>query len=369
MNHSIAIKGLAALMMTAAVATGTLQAQNTQKLTANRANDYGLVYTLPVTALDITVEAERTLSRPGEFFRYSRKYLNIDPVKAEQESWRLKSVTITSHGVADPDEQYMVQFKSGSTPFMLIDENGFPLTINLDAYQAPEAPELPVSTPAQPTVLESPSAQTAFTEEMVQSKSSAKRAELAAAKIFEIRQNRNDIISGQADAMPSDGKAMQLALDNLGMQESVLTAMFEGTTQTSTEVASYTLIPDGSDQLRLVIGRLSQTKGLVDADDLSGEPIYLEVTATRVGQVPTNERGEERKLPKGGFVYRIPGECSASVIYDGRVVASGTFELAQTGVTFALEPGMFSDKKAPAYVVLNPATGAIVELGTKPAGE
>ena len=42
-------------------------AQTTQKLTANKANEYGLIYSLPQTVLDITIEAERTVKRPGEF--------------------------------------------------------------------------------------------------------------------------------------------------------------------------------------------------------------------------------------------------------------------------------------------------------------
>ena len=366
MNYDFAIRfTTAAAMAGALLMPAAASAQTTQKLTANKTNDYGLVYALPLTAVDVTIEAERTVKRPGEFFRYSGKHLNIDPVTADQESWVIKSVTITSHGVADSEQQYMIQFKSGSTPFMLLDSNGFPITINADDYVLPPKPALPVSQEAKPTILETPAAQSALTEEMVQSKSSAKRAELAAAKIFELRQSRNDIISGQADQMPSDGKAMQLALDNISLQEEALTAMFTGTSQVSTEVSTFTIIPDGSDRLKMVIGRLSQTEGLVDADDLSGEPIYIEITATRTGEYPVNERGEERKAPKGGLAYNIPGEACVNVIFDGKVLASDNVELAQSGVVFALEPGLFSDKRAPAYAIFDPATGALKELGTK----
>ena len=51
--------------------------------------------------------------------------------------------------------------------------------------------------------------------------------------------NRNEIISGQADAMPSDGAAMKLALDQLAGREEALTAMFLGTVQKSVEVRTY----------------------------------------------------------------------------------------------------------------------------------
>ncbi len=359
------IKTIAILFAALVAGTAVASGQTTQKLGANKTNEYGLIYSLPLTAIDVTVEAERTLWRPGDFFRYSRKYLNIDPVTSENESWRIKSVTLSSHGVADPDEQYLVQFKSGSTPFMLLDANSFPVTVNVEDYEAPARPELPQPKAAKPSILDTPEAQSAMTQEMIQSKSSAKRAELAAAKIYEIRQSRNDIVSGQADQMPSDGKAMQLALDNLSVQEEALTAMFAGTTQVSTEVRTYTVIPDGTDRLRVVIGRLSQTEGLVGADDLSGEPIYLDVVATRVGELPVNEKGEPKKFPKGGLAYCIPGDADVSVSFDGRTLAGSTMQLSQSGVVFGLDPGLFSDKKSPAYAIFDPNTGALIELGTK----
>lgn len=352
-------------MIMPAVMTVSVFSQITQRLTANKTNEYGLIYSLPLTAVDVTVEAERTVRNPGEFFQYSRKYLNIDPIISESEGWVIKSVTLTAHGVADPEQQYLVQFKSGSTPFMLLDENGFPLTVNSENYRPSISDAIPVATPAVPTILETTAARTAMTEEMIQSKSSAKRAELAAAKVYELRQSRNDIISGQADQMPSDGKAMQLVLDNLQLQEDALTAMFTGTVKVSTEVRTYTVIPDGSDHLRMIIGRLSQSGGLVDADDLSGEPIYLDITGTRIGELPVNERGEEKRFPKGGLAYCIPGEASVEVTFDGRVMAQRTMALSQSGVVFGLDPALFSDKKAPAYAIFNPVTGALVEIGTK----
>lgn len=356
---------LSIALAAAAASALPMAAQTAQRLTANKTNEYGLIYSLPLTAIDVTVEAERTVSRPGDFYRYSRKYLSIDPVTAPAESWVIKSVTLTAHGVPDREQQYLVQFKSGSTTFMLIDESGFPLTVNTDECASVTPVTLPESRPAPPTILETPAARMAVTEEMIQSSSSAKRAELAAAKVYELRQSRNDIISGQADQMPSDGKAMQLALDNLQQQEEALTAMFAGTVQVSTEVRTYTVIPDGTDHLHMIIGRLSQTGGLVDADDLSGEPIYLDVVATSPGEMPVNERGEEKKFPKGGLAYCIPGEASISVTFDGRTLAQRTMQLAQSGVVFGLDPALFADKKAPAYVKFNPATGALVELGVR----
>lgn len=339
-------------------------AQTTQKLSANKTNEYGLMYTLPLTAIDVTVEVERTVKTPGEYFRYAKKYLSLNPITEHSDEWKLKSVVINASAVADPSQRYLVQFKAGSTPYIVLDGKNFPLSINTESMFNPEKNEIPEAEDAEPTILETAAATQAMTEEMLRSQSSAKRAELAAARIFELRQNRTEVVSGQADQMPSDGTAMQLALNTLNAQEEALTAMFKGTVQTSTEVATYTIVPDSTDRQRVVVCRLSPADGLVSADDLSGEPIYLELNVTDRGVLPINEKGITKQFPKGGFAYRIPGRAKATVIYNGTDVASASLSMAQAGIVFGLDPNLFTNKKAPASAVLNPLTGAIVEMGT-----
>lgn len=359
------MKNLFLTVLTAVAIVTPAASQTTQKLTASKINEYGLIYTLPVTVADVTVEAEKTVKTPGEFFRYAKKYLNIDPITEPSQQWVVKSVTVNARGVADEKEQYLVQFKSGSAPFMVLNDENFPLTVNTDNLPAASELKLPVAQAAQPTILQQPVAAQAVTEEMLQSQSSAKRAELAAAKIYELRQSRNEIISGQADQMPSDGKAMQLALDNLAQQEAALTAMFVGTVQTSTDVRTFTVeMPEGETS-HMVVGRLSVLNGIVDASDLSGDPIYLDIKVTARGKLPKNEKGEVKKFPKGGLAYRIPGEADVTVTFGNDQLFNGHFDVAQYGVVFGLEPNLFTDKKSPAYVVFDGATGAIRELGSK----
>lgn len=338
------------------------QGQTTRKLSPVKAEEYGLVYSLPLTEIDVTLEVEKTVKTPGEYYQYAKKLLMMQPITAPSVSWKLKSVTLTERGVADVAERYRVQFKAGSVPYIMINEQNFPLSINTEETFKVNQPAIPQGKSAEPTILETEAAAQAVTEDMLRSTSLPKRAELAAARIVELRQNRSEVISGQAESMPSDGAAMKLALDAMNQQESALTAMFVGTTQTSTETATYTYRPDSLDNQRVVLARLSALDGLVDADDLSGAPIYLELKVTQRGVYPVNERGEEKRFPKGGLAYRIPGEAQVSVEYDGKKIATQKIQLAQAGVVFGLDPNMFSDKKAPSAAVFNPVSGAIVEL-------
>lgn len=361
----IRILPLAATVLSIASVTGSIYAQTTQKLTATKATDWGLVYTLPDIEVRVTLEAKRTVSRPGELHNYAVKYLKSRPISETSERWELLSATLNTRAVPNPDERYSVQFKNGSQVSMLLSESGTPLSVNDDTYlPADDATPLPEARGAAPTILDKPVARQALTEEMMQSTSLAKRAELAAAKIYEIRQQRSDIISGNADAMPSDGAAMKLALDNLAAQEEALTAMFTGVTSEETAVLTFSFRPGTADS-RAVIARLSELRGIVDAADLSGAPIYLDYTIRSIGELPKTDRGEDRKFPKGGLAYRIPGEAAVSISYDGKELASKQIEVPQIGVVYGLEPSIFTDRKSPSYVRFNPKTGAITEIGAK----
>lgn len=340
-------------------------AQTTQKLSASKANDYGLVYSLPQTRLVITIEAERTERTPGEFYKYTSRYLGPQTQAVAQHSvqWRLLGATVHAEGVIDPQaEKYLIQLKGGAnSPFMLLSDSGLPLAINTDRITDVSVPEPPVARKATPTALETPAARQAVTAEMVQSSSTAKRAELAAARIMEIRSSRNDYLTGQADQMP-DGAALKLILANLMAQEEALTAMFTGTESTSTEVLTLTYTPTGT-VTDHVIARLSLTEGIVDADDLRGTPIYLSLTETSRGAMPVNDKGEPKVMPKGGVAYCIPGAASVQLSWEGRTLCSEEFDVAQFGVVYGLAPAMFTDRKAPSYVIFHPVTGAVVETG------
>jgi len=350
--------GLAAMAISA-------YAQATQKITATKAGDYGLVYTLPTTVIDITVETQTTVKTPGEFYKYAKKYINVsNPIAKPSEETVIKSVTITTRGEADPNHRYLMTFKGGTAPFIVINSEGMPISINSEKSIEAEEVEIPESVAAKPTPLETEAARQVISEEMLQSRSSAKRAELAAAQIYALRQSRTDLITGQTDNMPPDGKAMQIVMDNIEAQEAALVAMFVGTTKTYTQVGTFSYTPT-DDVKDIIVARISSTDGIVGADDLSGAPLLMSLKIAERGKLPINEKGETIPFPKNGVAYCIPGKADITLTFDGDTVAEKRLELAQFGVDYGLNPSTFTNKKEPAYVIFNPSTGAIVEMGAK----
>ncbi|MDE6036754.1 MAG: DUF4831 family protein, partial [Duncaniella sp.] len=101
---------LIALLLGACSLAGA-NAQTTTKLTATKANEYGLIYTLPLTTFEVTIAAEKTVRTPGEFYQYARKYLNADPILAPSTSWRITEAVIEPLAYQDENERYLVTLK------------------------------------------------------------------------------------------------------------------------------------------------------------------------------------------------------------------------------------------------------------------
>lgn len=356
MKHYLLILAAACVGLNAA-------AQKTEKLTASKGNDYGLVYTLPKTAVDITVETETTVKARGEFANYARMRLGIDNAVTEPSTRvTVKSITIGTRGVPDSDNRWIAQFKPGSTVSILLDEGGIPLAINADAVDGTQPRELPKVVPMPVSPLDKPVAQQVLTQEMIRSTSLSKKAELAAQRIYELREQRNELISGNVDNMPADGASLKVALDALAEQEEALTAMFAGTTLTGTQVSTFSFVPSSHEVADSVVARISPVDGITDSDDLRGIPLTVSIRVISRGELPVNDKGEAKKFPKGGVAYNIPGAAEITVSYGGKVMGTKTVDLAQLGTTFGIDPDLFTHKKSPMQATFSPITGALLSL-------
>lgn len=356
MKHYLLILAAACVGLNAA-------AQKTEKLTASKGNDYGLVYTLPKTAVDITVETETTVKARGEFANYARMRLGIDNAVTEPSTRvTVKSITIGTRGVPDSDNRWIAQFKPGSTVSILLDEGGIPLAINADAVDGAQPRELPKAVPMPVSPLDKPVAQQVLTQEMIRSTSLSKKAELAAQRIYELREQRNELISGNVDNMPADGASLKVALDALAEQEEALTAMFAGTTLTGTQVSTFSFVPSSHEVADSVVARISPVDGIADSDDLRGIPLTVSIRVISRGELPVNDKGEAKKFPKGGVAYNIPGAAEITVSFCGKVMGTKTVDLAQLGTTFGIDPDLFTHKKSPMQATFSPITGALLSL-------
>ena len=99
------MKKILSILLVGAAAALPAAAQTSTKLTATKASEYGLIYTLPLTAFEVTVAVEKTVSTPGEFYQYAKRYLNATPILQPSTTWRITEAVVNPIAVADEKER------------------------------------------------------------------------------------------------------------------------------------------------------------------------------------------------------------------------------------------------------------------------
>ncbi|MDE7347768.1 MAG: DUF4831 family protein [Muribaculaceae bacterium] len=338
-------------------------AQATKVLTAEKSNEYGLVYSLPTTALEIEVTASHEVAKKGPYYLYAKKSIGTDKaVSEDSEKWQITEVKVRPYGVSDSGTQYLMQLRPGALTSITVDPDGMLLAINKEV-------DSPASgfgqTPSQAAKVKWPTGNEYLDfvdEDFVASKSSAKQAQLLAESLMEVRESKLALTRGTADAMPADGKQMELMLASLGEQEAALNAAFTGSVTTEYVTRRFTYVPDGD--AKEILFRLSDFAGFVDADDLSGDPVYIQIETLNQASIPVDAKGEPKKLPKNAVIYNIPGSAQVTISSMGKNLFQKEMQMAQMGMTFGLDPALFTDKKEPSFAVFDPVTGALLEIGS-----
>lgn len=347
----------------AALLVPSVQAQQTRQLTAEKHNEYGLVYTLPVTALSIEVTARHEVRTAGPYWQYARKYIGTDKaVGANSDTWSITDVKVTPYGVADGSRQFLMQLKPGALTNICVASDGMLLAVNREIAEAPAVPgsggEVVKATAERPQPREYLQY---VDEDFIASQSTAKQAQMLAESLMEIRDAKVSLTRGTADTMPTDGRQLELMLNSLAHQEEAMTAAFLGTVWTEEVTRTFTYIPDAEG--REVLFRMSDFAGFVEADNYAGAPVYIDVQVTEQGELPVDAKGEAKKLTKDAVMYCVPGSAQITLTLDDKRLYSREFDFAQYGVDFGLNPVLFTDRKSPSYAVFDPVTGGLREIG------
>ena len=149
--------------------------------------------------------------------------------------------------------------------------------------------------------------------------------------------------------------------EKLEEQEKALTNLFTGIR--AKEVSDYevTIVPfDNLD--KEVLFRFSPQLGIVDADDLGGAPVYMNLKAIDRAPVLDPKEAEKKEKSLKGIIYNVPGKASIEISMNKKTLYKGEAQITQFGTREGLAPIMFEDKKAPVKVYFYPETGAIKQI-------
>ena len=337
-------------------------AQKTVRVNAIKANNYGVVYSLPVTSFEITLTIKKSTYKRGDFYTFAQRYLAIDnPVIENSVVYSLEDINVVNKGIPDKNNSFMIEFSSKSVePYIFMREDGLIVSINAE-QEAKETEE--VILPQGVSSADNP--RRYLSQETLMAGSTAKQAELVARQIFDLRRSRNDIIAGEAESMPPDGNAYNVVMGEIDRQEKALTELFAGSLETEYFTTTMVVIPETNNIERQIIARFSEKLGAVDADNLAGEPIYLSLTnKTPKVDLQLSDKDLQRLESKlsEGIVYNIPAKADLSIEFKNRVLKEMEVDVVQFGTKDVLVKKMFDNNKQPVKVYFYPELGAIKQV-------
>ena len=322
-------------------------------------NETSVVYYMPKTELIITLSYDRVEHEPGVFYQYAQRYLGTTDIILEKKvNYLLQDIQLTTQAVADTTRVYKIPTHvANGTCLVSLSHDGRLLGYNCSTQPAVNTTQ-PAINSTQPAINTTPhNAVLPLLEEQFIAGSVAKMAEGAAKLIYRIRETRLQILAGDVEHLPADGKSMQLVLDELDQQEQQLVELFIGkiTTQSYTQQVLYTPAKSVEND---VLCRFSVHKGLVDTNDLSGEPVYISVNAHK--QVPQDIIIEDKKVELSALYYNLPGSADITLQYKDTQLTQH-LAVAQWGYALPLAKALFVGKKQ-VSIQFNPETGNILSI-------
>lgn len=344
------------------IATGLLMATSayaqTEVLTGiTQGKDYGVVYSLPKTQIELEIKANKVNYTPGEFSKYADRYLRLANVSADpEEYWELTGVKVKSVGIPNSDATYFVKLKDKTVaPLMELTEEGLIKTINVP-YGTSNAPRK--AAPETSVAQAKANPREFLTEEILMASSTAKMAELVAKEIYNIRESKNALLRGQADNMPSDGAQLKIMLDNLNLQEDAMTKMFSGTRDKEEKTFTIRLTPDKEFNNEVAF-RFSKKLGVVANNDLGGTPFYISLKDLKTVKIP--QEVDKKKKEMEGIAYNVPGQAMVTLTDGKKKLYEGEIPVTQFGVIEYLAPVLFN-KTSTIKVYFEPNTGGLLKI-------
>lgn len=319
----------------------------------------GVTYFLPKTVLEIRLNVVKESYKPGEFSQYSKKELGIDS-KGDMayDTWTIKECNIVSAGVPDKDKSFFIKYKPKYTaPLITLTKDGLIRGINIELPPVEDNDFTPKT-----EKLDLPKTENYMTEEMLLAASKARKAKLMAREIFDIRDSRNLLLRGEAETMPGDNESLKLILQKLNEQEQALLRPFIGTTIKEEKQIIIRVTPDEEISNKIVF-RFSKRFGVVDINDLSGEPYYLTIKNQNTVTVDelVNIKNSSKKDKIEGVVYNVPGKAEVTLKNSDKTLFDDYLPVTQFGNTEILGDVLFN-KNSTIKIEFDYNSGAILHI-------
>lgn len=318
-------------------------------------SDGSLVYGLPLSVLDINIDAVRIIEKPGPYARYAEDYLGLrDVIKNEREYWKIRSITVSSHSELDPSQFYMIEADNiFRTNVLALKKEGLILDLNPEIYN--RGSRLNSGRPSdyttsrlldlgadeyfqerRDTVYKVVNVDTAFIRipylvEKKQKLSLDQLAERAARRLMEMRDGKHLILTGETNVFPQN----EFAINEMNRLEKDYTDLFAGKIWKESHSFHYQIIPEKAMTGKPVtICMFSETGGPSSPSGESGTPLVIEFlpeAKTRPLAVINRNTSSSQKPKNDKLYFRAPEVLQIKITYGNELLNNTRHLIYQFG--------------------------------------
>ena len=309
-----------------------------------------LTYSLPSTTIVLEVEAVQEKFYVGPYARYAEKYLGIKARQKDETTFQLTEIKMTPLVEADQTKRYTTNVKKGQIDATFLKLSSVGLISFSDAKFGDESVwRFPTETQGDfsgkgvssnltsqsATLYRSDNSASAYDkvsvqQDMLVEKTPEQRAAETANMILKLRKQRLQIVTGDTYATYS-GEAMGTAIGEITRLEEEYMMLFTGYSEYQTQTMRFEVVPqaDKTDQMYIAF-RLSDTSGLVPADNLSGKPVIMEIVPQEFAD-PTVSEVEVKNAKEVLAYYRIPAICTVKLMDGANLLLQSRMPVYQLG--------------------------------------
>jgi len=325
-----------------------------------------VTYSLPTTVILVEAEAVQETFYAGPYARYAEKYLGIKVRQKDETRCQLTSVSMTPYVEADQSMRYSVKASKGKidASFAKLSSAGL-ISLSDAPYSEGVRWRFPVEkegdfsdkgvssnlTSASTTLYgknskESRNDKVSVQQDMIVAKTIEKKAAETADMILKLRKQRLQIVTGDTDATYS-GEAMQAAISEITRLEKEYMTLFTGYSETQVQTMTFDIIPEPEKESQMYVAfRISDSAGLVPADNLSGKPVVMEIVPQEIKEVEIpvdsaavkaapKKKAKVKEQPVDIF-YRIPSMCTVKLLDGVDILLQCRMPLYQLGTRSSL---------------------------------
>jgi hypothetical protein len=307
--------------------------------------DGSLIYALPMTTFNVTVEFERVIRIPGPYSKYAGDMLGLkDVITSQSESWTVSGIRVTGTEELDPSEYYVIETNSVfNVNALKLKRSGLILDINPALYvKSGRQSLLPGPETAIPsfsdlgadeyfiaqndTVYRTVKLDTSFVKipYLVEKKkilSLEQLAEKAAKSLLELRDGKHSILTGEANVFPQSSAG----IDEINRMEKEYTALFTGKTLSEKKTITYTVIPKKESATKpVMLFRFSGTEGVFPVSSSTGTPVMAEFEPEKktrdITIIPRTLNEGEKIQIYDKLYYRLPDVATLRIKMDNQLL-------------------------------------------------